>query len=614
MRSLATRIGLSYLVLTALTVAIGALSAWLFRDLGGSVGRLLEENYRSVLAAENMVKELERQEAARARAQVGEIDSARVEALASRAQFDQWYREAVAGAALPEEPVAEPALLDSIRTAYQAYTAAADRFFEAAHEPARAAAIEQREVLPAAARVRALNVRLLDVNQAAMLATRARVETASLTAGVFVVGAAALLAAVSVLAGLRFARGVTRPLRRLTQTVGRVRRGHLGEQVEVTTDDEVGELGRAFNAMTERLEAYEALNVQALMAEKRKSESLVEAMPSPVIVTDAQGRVALLNDAARRLLGTHEDDDRPLAEVAPDLARRLDALPAEAALPPLIEWPSLGAPRYYRPRRTHVNGHEGGPALAVTLLEDVTPFKTLDRIKGEFFAAVSHELRSPLTSLGMALDLLLREAVGPLDAQQRDLIETAKADQERLKKLVAGLIELARLEAGADALRRTAVDLVEVLRAACTAHRLPAEQHGVRLALDVPADLPAVAGDAERLGWVLANLLGNAIRHTPPGGTVTLRACVEEGNVRVEVEDSGPGVPAEDAHRIFDPFVQLDGEEARPGSAGLGLAISRRVVEAHGGWIWTEPRPSGGLFAFTLPVEDHPNAAPLPDG
>ena len=616
MRSLATSIGLSYLALTALAAAIGVFSTFRFVELGGSVERILQANYRSVRAAEGMVQAVERQDAARVYARAGDMAAARRTFAAGRGAFAHWYAEAVDGVVMPEEPP----LLDSIRVAYDAYVLVADAAFAAAvdaPDPELEAAVP-----PAAARLRAGISRLLDVNQRAMIAASRRIEAAS-GAGVRAVALATLCAVIAGgLLGLRFARGLTSPLRRLAHAVSRVRRDHLDETVLVESEDEVGHLADAFNAMTARLRHYDALNVEALVAEQQKQERLVEAMPSPVFATDEGGRVALLNEAARRLLGPAPGGGwvgRPLTDAAIVLAALTPADgtadgPTGDGAPPdgtphgafgsdgverdLVELQSDGVPRVFRPRRTTVPTPEG--TYTITLLEDVTPFRDLDRARRDFLTAVSHELRTPLTSLGVALDLLLGQFIGTLTPDQRDLIEMAKLDQERLKALVAGLIDLARLEAGVAPPAPTTLDLPALLGESLGALQLPASQRDVTLTLDAPDDLPDVEGDARQLAWVASNLVGNALRHAPEHGHVTVRVSPADDGVRVAVEDDGPGVPAGSTETIFEPFVQAGGT-TRPGGAGLGLAIARRVVQAHGGRIWAEPGP-GGRFTFTLPL------------
>ncbi len=515
MRSLATSIGLSYLALTALAAAIGGFSALQFAELGGSVGRIVQENYRSVRAAEGMVQALERQEAARLHARAGEPEAARQAFVAGRRAFAHWYDEAVVGALMP----GEPALLDSVRVAYDAYVVVADAALRADGRGEAEAAV------PAAvALLRARISRLLAVNQRAMVATRERVEAAAEAAERAVAVATLGALVVGALLGVRFSRRLTRPLRRLSVAVGRVRSGRPRETVEVETNDEVGRLALAFNAMTERLRRYDAVNVEALLAEQRKQERLVEAMPSPVIVTDEGGRVALLNDAATRLLGAPPEGGtwagRPLEEAAVALAALLDAgappagpVPADAGL---LELPLDGAPRVFRPRQTDVPTPEG--AYTITLLEDVTPFRDLDRARRDFLAAVSHELRTPLTSLGVALDLLLRDLVGPLAPEQRDLVETAKADQERLKALVSTLLDLARLEAGAAPPEPAPLDLAALLADALAGFRLSADQRGVALVLDVPPGLPPAFGDPARSGGWRRTSSGTRSATAPTAG------------------------------------------------------------------------------------------------
>jgi signal transduction histidine kinase len=262
-----------------------------------------------------------------------------------------------------------------------------------------------------------------------------------------------------------------------------------------------------------------------------------------------------------------------------------------------------GGVQYFRRRQTYieVEKHEG---LTVTVLEDVTHFKKLDQLKSDFLAAVSHELRTPLTSLGMAIDLLLQEVPDPISAMQRDLLETAKGDQARLKKLVGNLLDLARLESGTYIPAGEPVHLPNVVEEALAPLRLPFQEKGVCLQTHVSSGLSPIVGDAQHLGWVITNLAGNALRYTPAGGQVSIAFQQVDETIQVAVHDTGSGIPEEALDTIFDMFVQLKAsDETTPGSLGLGLALARRVVEAHGGRIWAESKPGlGSTFFFTLPT------------
>ena len=583
MRRIAVQIALSFLALTVLTVGIGAVAAGLLTDLGGGVRQTLAENVQSVVAAERMGRALDAAQAARR-------SGDRAAERAAHRAFATALAQAEEAAFLPEEP----ALLGALGRTHAAYRAGA---------------------APAAA-VDALRERLLALNE------RAAQHRADQTAGAAAEAHRLLLLAVlcavvaSVVAGTLLARRISRPLRELAARVADVGPGQFGARVAAPAGGEVGALATAFNGLAERLEAYEALNLRALVRETRTAEALVAAIPSPVVVTDGAGRVRRLNAAAERALGG-APLGRPLATAAPGLAAAQTGGPD-----PLVDLGAGADARTFRVRRTafdvpsdaradalHADapGHaarsgdaRSGDAappdrLTVWVLDDVTPFRALDEARREFLADVSHELRTPITSMHLAADLLLRGAAGPLTDEQRELAEVVRGDVERMRTLTARLLDLARAESlarpgGAHA--RGPVDLGAVAREVAEGLRLQARARGISVAVEGEA---ATVGDADALAMAVSNLVANAVRHAR--GRVTVRVRGDAAGSRLAVEDDGPGLPAEAVDRAFAPLVQLGGDG---GAAGLGLAIVRRVAEAHGGQAWAEPGP-GGRFVLSLP-------------
>jgi two-component system, NtrC family, sensor histidine kinase KinB len=216
-------------------------------------------------------------------------------------------------------------------------------------------------------------------------------------------------------------------------------------------------------------------------------------------------------------------------------------------------------------------------------------------------ATVAHEFRTPLTSLRMAIHLCTEEAVGPLTEKQADLLFAGREDCERLQGIVDELLDLSRIQAGRMELVRRAVPVASLVQTALESQRAHAAEKRLALVDEVAPGAGDVLADPDRVQLVLANLVGNAVRHTPPGGRVVLRARPAAGVVRIEVADSGEGIPREYHEAIFERFFHVPGSPA--GGAGLGLYIAREVVQAHGGAIGVESEPGqGSTFWFTLPV------------
>jgi two-component system sensor histidine kinase KdpD len=238
----------------------------------------------------------------------------------------------------------------------------------------------------------------------------------------------------------------------------------------------------------------------------------------------------------------------------------------------------------------------------------IRQLEEMDRLKGEFVAVASHELRSPITSLVMEVELLRERLGATLDQRTGQLLEAAVEDARRLRALVDDLLDLSKLEAGRVVLRRSSVAVESLLEQATSAFRVRAEEQGLALSAESAPDLPPVSADPKQIARVFANLLANAIRFTPPGGRILVAADSIGEFVQFSVADNGAGIALEDQLRLFDRFVHLDRQRSQEGS-GLGLAISREIVRAHGGDIWVDSGPGpGAVFSFTLPVSRNGDA------
>jgi len=259
-----------------------------------------------------------------------------------------------------------------------------------------------------------------------------------------------------------------------------------------------------------------------------------------------------------------------------------------------------GSERAFRLRTTPMRDNGSHLLGAVTLLEDITHLREIDRLKSEFIATASHELRTPLTSVQMGVHLLLEGAAGELNDKQTEVLSACREDCERLDKLMRDLLDLSRIEAGESQPDLRVEKTREFIINATEELRPQVEAKSLSFQVNVPVGLPDVFIDRSQVERVLANLVVNAIRYTKQG-EIRIGAEPRGGYVAISVSDTGTGIPQEYLPHIFDKFVQVPG--AATGGAGLGLAISRLIVEAHGGQISVQSEAGqGSTFTFTLPV------------
>ena len=256
--------------------------------------------------------------------------------------------------------------------------------------------------------------------------------------------------------------------------------------------------------------------------------------------------------------------------------------------------------RYLLTQAAPVYDETGSLASISVVLRDVTLLSKLDAMSKSLVATLAHEFRTPLTSLRLAIHILLDQLAGTMTEKQLDLIYAARQDCERLQNLVDDILSLVRLQSGKIELRRVMVNILPLIEHVIDHHRLLAEEGGLRLSHVLPPFGEEVFADPERLELVFANLITNAIRHTPAGGSIEIRALPDEEFVRFEVKDTGEGIPQDYQTQVFDKYFQVPGS-IRKGT-GLGLAIAKNIIEAHGGEMGLTSAPGqGSTFWFTLP-------------
>jgi signal transduction histidine kinase len=602
-------------------VLLGLFSGGVTTRLGEQARLVLADNYRSVLAAERMKESIERLNSA-ALFRLTEHPGASADAAGHRARFEREL-------ATQESNITEQGEADAtraMRAAWDQYTHALDDYEKVKSRDEREALYFKR-LEPPFVRINQRADQLLAINQDAMVRKADRAERRAREFERLVFLAVCLALAAGLLSSIWLTTRMLRPLGVVASAVRRFGQNDLKARAVVPGKDEIAAVAAEFNRMAEGLERYRQSSLGELLQAQQAAQAAIDGLPDPVLLLDANGTLNGINAAATRLLGI--DAERSPAEIYADAdpavravidRLRAHVLGGKGAYVPkgfeeAVRVPNAaGGERILMPRATPIYSDEGAVTGAAIVLQDSTRLFRFDELKNDLVATVAHELRTPLTSLRMAIHLCTEGTVGPLTDKQADLLFAARDDCERLQVIVDELLNLSRIESGQIDLHKRRLDPDVLVSAAIDVHRAAAEQAGIQLQAEVPPGLPDVFVDPDRLQLVFSNLLGNAIRFSPKGRRIVVRArtdssegrvrehrMTEVAAVRFEVRDDGPGISREHQDGLFEKFFRVPGSPA--GGSGLGLFIAKGLVQAHGGRIGVQSAPGeGATFWFTVPA------------
>lgn len=389
-----------------------------------------------------------------------------------------------------------------------------------------------------------------------------------------------------------------RPITDLTHAARRLADGGEHPLTLPVSDDEIGQLNQAFNLMASQIQSQ----ISELQRERGKLSVVLDQMMDGVIIVDPDGNVQLINPAAERMF--HVTHQQALGNSFIETARHhliaklyqscRDTKEQQVALLD-IKVDNLYLQVIASPLITVL------PGSILLLFQNLTRQRKLETVRQDFVSNVSHELRTPLASLKALAETLQEGALEDLPAAHR-FISRMETEIDTLTQMVQELLELSRIESGLVPLKRTAIHPLDLLNPSVERMRLQAVRAGITLEMDCPDDLPDVSADPDRIEQVMINLLHNAVKFTPPGGSIRVSVKPEKERVVVEVHDTGVGISDEDLPRIFERFYKADRARSAAGT-GLGLSIVKHIIEAHGGTIWVESLlGKGSSFFFSLPL------------
>ena len=441
------------------------------------------------------------------------------------------------------------------------------------------------------------------------------------------------------------AQRIATPILKVAQAARNVGQGEFDSEITVDSDDEVGVLAEEFNEMRRNLKTA----VDQLTQEERKLTAIVDNLGEGLIVVEPTGRVLYVNPVAERLLnlGSTAGSENFIAidpgigtiswtktsestEGAKTETRTVDTKILSSSQREMTQHQTMivevnvngnqsngDNSRVLRIISSHFSDEHNNVAGTVYVFDDITNEHEIEQMKSEFVSLVSHELRTPLTSIIGFISLILDGKTGKINQKQHESLSRAHRQSKRLAALINDLLDVSRIEAGRIELKQEQVEIDWIAERRIEELRPQADEKAISLLLKAQSNLPSMIADADRIGQIFVNLIGNAIKFTPDNGKVTVRISKSQQNgsltegVHVEVVDTGPGIPTEEREKVFDKFRQLGSVQTRQpyGGTGLGLSIAAGIVEAHGGRLWVDAGDNGigSNFQFFIPLEKRKN-------
>lgn len=397
------------------------------------------------------------------------------------------------------------------------------------------------------------------------------------------------------------ARGLSRPILELTKGAEAVAAGNFTHSVNVRTRDELQTLSGTFNSMVQALRNYDEMQIDKIIAERTKTESIVFSIDDGIILTDFDEKIMLVNNRARELLEMEEqpkEGDDIFNYIKSEEVIRVFKGIKEAEIDLSVE----NHKKVIKVITDEVKTVKGKKLGKMRVIRDITLEKEIEEMKERFLHSITHDLKNPLSAITGMADLLKRLRGEEIKETEEKYFGVLKLEADRLTGMINDILNLAKLEAGKMDLDKKEFNLSQMLCGTRDAFTAQAENSGIELKTDLPEEPVKIIADDKLIKRVIINLIGNSLKYTPRKGVITFKAEMKDGEVEIAVIDTGEGIPQEMCEKIFDRFQQIDGKSR--GGTGIGLNVSKEIVDAHGGRIWVESEiGAGSKFKFTIPVK-----------
>ncbi len=604
--SLRSKILLGFTVILLIMFFATLWSIYNFYYLNESIKKTMQENYTSIIAADNIGRTLDEQLQAIVIMYNQNFEQGEKLFQKNRGDFYFWYDRARLSVITTEEKN----ILDTLNIEYQKFLKDISDIDYNIYRPEKYPALKTDYVrfVNEIQAIKKINYGILEINHLSLNNSVSNVKgiTQSATIAILIILFSAI--GISLTFGSRFSDYIVKPITKLRESVTHIAEGNFDERIEIDENaDEINSLAEEFNKMSEKLQVYERLNLNKILYEKKKSELIIESMNEPVLLVDEKFNIILSNKTFNESFPPELFDFGVIQTLlSPDKniqnGKKYSDQEERFLKDDIMKVKDRnGNQKYFKVIAASLEIPESDMKGTVIVFNDITKYQELDRMKSEFVAKVSHELKTPLTSLGMALGIIEDKIVGELTTQQNELVLSMKEDYERLNRLVYEILELTKLESSIGRVKFEKFEAHKLAEHILKKFSILAKENNIALIINDESRELKINGSYDNIISAIENLVSNSLRFTPKGGKINVRFSRAEENLLIEISDTGIGISPDNLKKIFDKFIQID--DTAPGSLGLGLSIAKEVIELHNGEIKAfSELGQGSTFQIKLPA------------
>lgn len=604
-KSVKFRLILIFIVILSTLTLSNLWAIFNFKVLNNTVERILDSNYKSIAAAQQMESIIERQDSLQL-SYLSTKDQKYIDAfIKAEKEFQNFLKQA-------KNNVTEKGEKDFVSELDTSYNSYINTFYKFLAKENLQTEYYFSEIFPKFEKIKSTCKNLLELNQNAMILKRKEADITTKKASFLMITLTIIMTFLGIIVIIHSTKKILYQFNIFIDKIKKISGKDYSQKIPLNMDKEFNKLGLAFNQMTKQLDIYKQIDIEKILNEKSKAEAIVESISDGIIVTDMNNNIILVNEAAEKIFNIKEQDvlDRQFLEginnpkIFDSIQEVLKNKNLKSSLKQIeISLASNNKKMYCKVYVSSISKNNENIGV-ITLLQDITKSKEIDKMKTEFIATVSHEFKTPLTSIGMSVDLLSADKDINSNPMHKDLIRIIKEEKERMVYLIKDLLDLSKIETGKGQIKLENCKLKSILENSIEDLKNYCDEQEAEVTLENIDENLSVYADPSKISLVIKNLISNAVKYRKENvkPKILIDIIKKSNNVIVSVKDNGRGIPQDYLEKIFEKFIQVKvSNDGKIEGTGLGLSICKGIIKAHNGEIWVESTvDKGSTFYFSL--------------